>query len=91
MKSEEKWPAKFEVIKISESILREILNIYLIVCVANKNQIATPSKMNKKPITHWRVRDTCSMRLIAIVAMDQPPPQLVRRAPSSPSAGARRR
>jgi hypothetical protein len=45
MKSVEKWPARFEIVKISESLLSEVLNIFLIICVANKAQTDTASEV----------------------------------------------
>lgn len=45
MKNEEKWPTKFEVVKICDSILGDILSIYLIVCVVNDLQMDTASKV----------------------------------------------
>jgi len=45
MKNDEKWPARFEVVRISESLLSEVFNIYLVVCVANKAQTDTASEV----------------------------------------------
>ena len=39
MKNEEKWPTYFHVVKIVDSVLSKILNIYLIVGVVNKKQL----------------------------------------------------
>jgi len=45
MKNDEKWPARFEIVRISESLLSEIFNIYLVVCVANKAQTDTAAEV----------------------------------------------
>jgi hypothetical protein len=41
MKSSEKWPVIFEIRKLSESDILPNLNIYLIFCLANQEQIET--------------------------------------------------
>jgi hypothetical protein len=45
MKNEERWPAKCEITRISDSLLGEVFNIFLIVCIANREQIDTANEV----------------------------------------------